>query len=155
MNTPDFSDTTLEAAMANTLAGVTIQVNQFNDQLTSGYLTTFNNWSINVLAGRIENTNPPQPPNAYIVGYFTDSTNSRAKWAYPVQGTAPVCAMPAIPSIPKPAQPIAQPGDTVQNVPPGDTLPLGFILTAPDGSRWQKQCSHSPFGTAYFYARLS
>ena len=39
--------------MANTLAAVTIQVDQFNQQLKAGYLTTFNNWSISVMAGRI------------------------------------------------------------------------------------------------------
>lgn len=156
MNTPDFSETTIEAAMANTLAAVTIQVSQFNDQAKAGYLTTFNNWSISVLAGRSDNSNPPKPPNAYVVGYFTDSTDSNAHWAYPMVGTTPVCDMPALPPATKPYTPQAIPeGDSVRNMPPGDTLPLGFIVTGPDGSRWQKQCSHSPFGTAYFYVRLS
>ena len=79
MDTPDFSQTTLEAAMANTLAAVTLQVQQFNEQLKAGYQTTFNNWSISVQAGRLDNVNPPKPPNAYVVGFFTDSTNSNAR----------------------------------------------------------------------------
>lgn len=156
MNTPDFSQTTLEAAMANTLAAVTLQVDQFNQQLKADYLTAFSNWSVNVMAGRLDNSNPPKPPNAYTIGFFTDATNSRARWAYPAIGDQPLCDVPPLPPAPKPWVPQSIPeGDTARNVPPGDTLPLGFIVTAPDGSRWQKQCSQSPFGTAYFYARLS
>jgi hypothetical protein len=156
MTVPDFSMTTLEAAMANTLAAVSIQVDQFNQQLKSSYLTTFNNWSINVQAGRIDNTNPPQPPNAYVIGYFTDSTNPNARWAYPMVGDAPVCDVPPVPPVVKPyVPPVLPEPDDIRNVPVGDTLPVGFILTAPDGSRWQKHSSHTLFGVAYYYARLS
>jgi hypothetical protein len=156
MNTPDFSQTTLEAAMANTLAAVNLQVEQFNQQIKAGYLTTFNNWSISVMAGRLDNTNPPKPPNAYVVGFFTDSTNSKAQWAYPMTGTAPVCEMPPVPPVVKPyVPPVLPEPETVRNVPVGDTLPVGFIVTGPDGTRWQKHSSHTPFGVAYYYARLS
>lgn len=155
MNTPDFSQTTLEAAMANTLAAVTQQVGQFNEQLKASYLTTFNNWSINVQAGRIDNTNPPKPPNAYVVGFFTDSTNSKAQWAYPMTGTTPVCDMPPVPPVVKPyVPPVLPEPDDVRNVPVGDTLPVGFIVTAPDGSRWQKHASQTLFGVATYYVRL-
>jgi hypothetical protein len=155
MNTPDFSQTTLEAAMANSSAAVTIQVDQFNQQLKAGYLTTFNNWSISVTAGRIDNSNPPKPPNAYVVGYFTDSTNNQARWAYPMVGCTPVCEMPAIPPCaPPPPPPLPEP-EHVRNVPVGDNLPVGFVVTAPDGSRWQKQASLTLFGVAHFYARIS
>lgn len=142
--------------MANTLAAVNLQVEQFNQQLKAGYLTTFNNWSISVMAGRLDNTNPPQPPNAYVVGFFTDSTNSNAKWAYPMTGATPVCEMPAVPPVTKPyAPPVLPEPESVRNVPAGDTLPVGFIVTGPDGSRWQKHSSHTLFGVAYYYARLS
>jgi hypothetical protein len=156
MNTPDFSQTTLEAAMANTVAAVTQQVDQFNQQLKAGYLTTFNNWSISVSAGRMDNSNPPKPPSAYVVGYFTDSTNNRARWAYPTVGSTPVCEMPAIPVVtpPAPAQPLPEP-EHVRNVPVGDTLPVGFIVTGPDGSKWQKQASLTLFGVAHYYARIA
>jgi hypothetical protein len=64
--------------------------------------------------------------------------------------------MPPVPddySKPK-AQPIAEP-TTVMNVPPGDTMPVGYIATAPDGAKWQKQASATPFGIAYYYARIA
>src|SRR5215475_2619952 len=105
MITPDFSMTTLQAAMANTLAAVKVQVDQLNQQLKDNYLTTFNNWSISVTAGRIDNSNPPQPPIGYVIGYATDPTNSAAQWAYPVTGTTPVCDMPPVPPASKPYVP--------------------------------------------------
>jgi hypothetical protein len=156
MNTPDFSQTTLEAAMANTLAAVNLQVEQFNQQLKAGYMTTFNNWSLSVSAGRIDNTDPPKPPNAYVVGFSIDSTNSQARWAYPMTGTTPVCEIPQVPAMVKPYVPPMLPEpESVRNVPVGDTLPVGFIVTAPDGARWQKHASQTLFGVAYYYARLS
>jgi hypothetical protein len=156
METPDFSQTTLEAAMANTVSAVSQQVQQFNEQLKANYLTTFNNWSISVQAGRIDNTNPPKPPSSYVVGFFTDSTNSNAKWVYPMTGTNPVCEMPPVPQVVKPyVPPVLPEPDDIRNVPVGDTLPVGFIVTGQDGSRWQKHSSHTPFGVAYYYARLS
>ena len=77
MNTPDFSQTTLEAAMANTLAAVNLQVEQFNQQIKAGYLTTFNNWSISVMAGRLDNTNPPKPPNNNAVANPAPKSHQR------------------------------------------------------------------------------
>src|SRR5438309_2104137 len=99
MITPDFSMTTLEAAMQNTTNAVTLQVGQFNEQLKGIYLTSFSNWAISVTAGRSDNSNPPLPPNGYIVGYVTEGP---ASWAYPKVGTTPVCEMPPIPPASKP-----------------------------------------------------
>jgi hypothetical protein len=156
MSTPDFSMTTLEAAMANALAAAKVQVDQLNEQLKDNYLTAFNNWSISVTAGRIDNSNPPQPPNAYVVGYATDPTNSQAQWAYPAVGTTPVCSMPPIPPASKPyVPPVLPEPESIRNVPPGDLMPVGYVAIAPDGSKWQKQGSPTPFGMAYFYARVS
>lgn len=155
MNVPDYAQTTLEAAMANTLAAVTIQVDDLNHYLKSTYLTGFNNWSQSVLAGRSDNTNPPQPPNAYVVGYFTDQTNAKAHWAYPAAGTTPVCAMPPVPAAQLYVPPVLPEPENIRNVPLGDTMPVGWTLTDPNGARWQKQSSHTPFGIAYFYTRLS
>ena len=164
MSTPDFSLTTLEAAQANTLAAVQLQVANLNDGLKSNYLTAFGNWSQSVLAGRSDNSNPPQAPKAFVVGYFNDPTtgpgsigpygNRVVQWAYPATGTDPVCAMPAIPSIPKPPAPLPE-RDDIRNVPLGDTLPVGFKMTVADGGVWQKQASPTPFGIAYFYARVA
>ena len=164
MSTLDESVVSLETAQANTLAAVQTQVANLNDNLKSNYLTAFNNWSISVLAGRSDNTNPPQPPKAYVVGYFTDPTTGPGsngaytkdpvQWAYPAVGSDPVCPMPPVPSVPKPPAPLPERED-IRNVPLGDTLPVGFKMTAPDGSVWQKQASPTPFGIAYFYVRVS
>jgi hypothetical protein len=58
--------------------------------------------------------------------------------------------MPAIPEFPPPYTPpvLPEPGN-IRNVPAGDTMPVGCMLTAPDGSPWQKQVSPTPFGGAY------
>jgi hypothetical protein len=147
---------TLELAMANALAAVTVQVEDLNRQIKSVYLTGFNDWSTNVMAGKIENTNPPQPPYAYVVGFFTDPTNSEARWAYPQEGTEPVCPLPPVPSVPKPQAPpvLPEPPDVMKAL-PGDMLPAGTIITAPDGTRWQKHATNSPFGVHYYYLRVS
>jgi hypothetical protein len=150
--------TTLEAAQANTLAAVQIQVGHLNDALRANYLTTFSNWSQSVLAGRSDNGNPPQPPMAFLVGYFDDPTtgggkmtpgpyaNKVVQWAYPAQGSNPVCPMPAVPSVPAPPPPLPE-RDDIKNVPLGDTLPVGFKMTDPaTGHVFQKQASPTPFG---------
>jgi hypothetical protein len=164
---PDFSTTTLEAAQANTLAAVQAQVEHLNDALKSNYLTTFNNWAQSVLAGRSDNSNPPKPPMAFTVGYFNDPTtgggsatpgpyqNKVVEWAYPAQSSSPVCAMPAVPSLPAAPPPLPE-RDNIKNVPLGDTLPVGFKMTDPaTGHVYQKQASPTPFGLAYFYTRVA
>jgi hypothetical protein len=84
--------TSLVAAQANQLASSTIMVGQLNDNLKSIYLTGFNNWKINVDAGRWPNTNPPQPPMAYEI-----SKADKNGFQWPVIGDTPVCDMPPIP----------------------------------------------------------
>jgi len=167
MSAPDFSMTTLEAAQANTLAAVQSQVANLNNGLKSNYLTAFNNWAQSVLAGRNGNTNPPQPPKEFIVGYFTDPTTGggsatpgayagkAVQWAYPAIGTDPGCPVPPVPSVPAPPPPLPE-RDDIKNVPLGDTLPVGFKMTDPaTGHVYQKQASPTPFGIAYFYARVA
>lgn len=152
----DIAATTLQAAMANSRAGVQTQVSALNEALQTDYLTVFNNWATSVLAGRSDNSNPPKPPNAYVVGFVTDPTNSLAQWAYPVTGSVPVCAMPPVPPASKPyVPPVIPEPDNVRNVPAGDTMPVGYRLTAADGSVWQKQGSPTPFGMEYYYARIA
>jgi hypothetical protein len=121
MSTPDFSATSLQAAQANTLSAVQQQVANLNEALKSNYLTAFSNWSQSVLAGRSDNSNPPQPPKAYVVGFFNDPTtgpgsqgtyaNQVVQWAYPAIGTDPVCAMPAIPAVPPLPAPLPERDD--------------------------------------------
>jgi hypothetical protein len=92
--------TTLEAAQANVLASAKLQCDFRNNDLKTLYLTAFNNWKISVDAGRIDTSNPPQPPNAFVVKTDKDG------WAYVSEGDQPVCEMPPLPEdrvTPKPA----------------------------------------------------
>ena len=158
----DSSQTTLIAAQQNVLAAVNNQIAQLNAAMQADYMVAFNNWAQRVLAYQAPNANPPQPPNGYVVGYFLDSTDplGQTKWAYPVIGTQPVCSMPALPVLaptvtPSPAytgEPIV---GTKQNVPPGDTFPVGIKITDAQGGVWQKQASNTPFGTATWYERTA
>jgi hypothetical protein len=162
---PDFSWTTIEAAQANTLAAIQLQVTNLNQALKTNYTTTFNNWATSVLAGRSDNSNPPQPPMAFVVGYFNDPTTgpgsvgpytqAPVQWAYPAVGAKPVCDMPPVPSVPKAPDPLPE-RDDIKNVPVGDNLPVGFKMTDPaTGHVYQKQSSPTPFGIAYFYVRVA
>lgn len=168
MTISDYSMTTLKAAQANTLVAVTSQIADLNNNLKTIYLTTFNNWAENVMIGRSDPAvnPPPQPPAAYIIGYFNDPTtgpgsfgpygDSVVQWAYPMQGKDPECPMPPLPTYTKPfVPPVLPEPDNIRNVPAGDTMPVGYQLTAPDGSRWQKQASPTPFGMAYYYAKVA
>jgi hypothetical protein len=118
-----------------------------NANLKAVYLTGFQNWANEVAAGKVPNTDPPKPPVAYISAMASDG------WTYVIKGTDPVCPVPPIPpvsTVPSTWFKL----DYVQNVPVGDTMPLGFVLTAPDGTKWQKQSSVTPFGVSFFYLRI-
>src|ERR1041384_5355686 len=145
----DVWPTSLAAAQANILASSRAQAALLNENLKTIYLGKFNDWKISVDAGKIDNSNPPQPPASYVISLFPDPANEHVKWAYPDQSGAPVCDMPPIPEDrSKPPEPkVAWDGDgEVKNVPAGDTAPVGLTITAPDGSKWQKRCSPTPFG---------
>jgi hypothetical protein len=166
MNLSDYAQTTLQAVQANTLAAAASQTVELNNNLNSSYLTAFNNWLLSWTAGRnADKTSAPKPPNGFVVGYFNDPTtgpgslgpygDTIVQWAYPELGTTPICAMPAIPDIPPPFVPPVLPEPAnIRNVPVGDTMPVGYQLVAPDGSKWQKQASPTPFGMAYYYAKV-
>ena len=164
---PEYAMTTLTAAQANTLAAVTVQIADLNNNLKSNYLTAFNNWLLNWTAGRVtDKSSAPAPPNGYVVGYFDDPTTGPGslgpygdmvvQWAYPALGATPVCAQPSIPDVPPPqVHPVVTGNGNIQNVPVGDTMPVGSIIPAPDGSRWEKMASPTPFGMASYYAKVS
>jgi hypothetical protein len=163
----DYAATTIQAAQANTLAAVTAQVANLNSGAISNFQTAFSNWLLNWTAGRVtDKTTAPQPPFGYVVGYFNDPTTGPGslgpygdtviQWAYPALGNTPVCVMPIIPDVPPPqVHPVTTGNDRVMNVPAGDVMPVGSILPAPDGSKWEKMASPTPFGMAYYYAKLS
>ena len=162
----DFTATSLAAVQANTLAAVHLQVSALNEKLTSIYQTAFSNWLISWNAARIsDKATAPEPPLGYVVGYFSDPTSGPGslgpygdtvvQWAYPAIGSTPVCAKPAIPEQVEPQiHPVVTGNDRVMNVPPADMMPVGSILPAPDGSKWQKMASITPWGTAVYYARI-
>jgi hypothetical protein len=154
--------TRLDVVQATILRSVQAQVANINNNLKTNYLTQFNNWAQSVIAGR-PNGDPPQPPKAYVVGYVLDQTTvgdvqgpeHNVQWAVPAIGKDPVCPMPPVPTMAPPPPPIPE-RDDIRNVPPGDTLPVGFKMTDPaTGHVYQKQASPTPFGIAYFYARVA
>ena len=102
-----------------------------NNNLQSNYLTGFQNWSNLVLAGKIPNTNPPQPPISYIAAKASDG------WTYVIRGTDPVMSVPPIPQLPTtgPAGVVAI-GSRIANTNfwaalPHDTAPANFTTPNP------------------------
>src|SRR5262245_17605178 len=77
--------TTLEAAIANKLANSTAMAEHLNSELKKRYDSQFESWKTAVLAGKIDNTNPPQPPVGYVLARGKDG------FTYPELGTKPVC----------------------------------------------------------------
>ncbi len=139
----------LAAAQANVLAATAAQVALLNNNLKTIFLTAFDNWTLQLLAGQPVG-DPPKPPVGYIVGYTADG------FAHPQLGTDPVCAMPPVPAAPPVyVPPVLPEPDNIRNVPVGDKLPVGFVTVDANGVRWQKQASPTPFGVAYFYARVA
>src|SRR5215469_4603193 len=66
------------ASSATESVNVAVSLNQNLQQI---YLTGFQNWSQQVLAGRVPNTNPPQPPVGYLAVRATDG------WSFVIRGT--------------------------------------------------------------------
>jgi len=143
-------ETSLSAAIANTLASSTLMKDHLNSELVNLYDSQFESWKVMVNAGKIDNKTPPQPPAGYTL------MTSEAGFSYAELGPAMVCAprtdipddysKPVVTTLPEP--------DHIRNVPKGDVMPVGYTVTASDGSVWQKQSSVTPFGVAYFYARI-
>jgi hypothetical protein len=90
------SNPDIAAAVANYSTSATALAIHLNNNLIAIYMTAFQNWSALVMAGKIPNTTPPAPPDAYAAVVASDS------WTYVVKGTDPVCAMPAVPAVPQP-----------------------------------------------------
>jgi len=142
------SDPNLAQAQANDKAAAEQNRDRLNQSLIANYSQGFSNWSAQVLNGKIDNTNPPQPPAAWLALTASDG------WTYLVRGTDPVCPVPPIPSVPKPAPPVSVPVH-VMDVTPGDTAPIGYVITNPaDGTRWQKKATPTPFGVAMYYEQV-
>jgi len=153
--------TSLNAAQANVLAGTQAQCAQLNSNLKSIYLTAFNNWKISVDAGRIDNDNPPKPPQSYIPVEAPVSDGLGAGWFFPEQSGPPVCDMPAIP--PSQVSPNPPLDGAVTNIgqrngstnfyscPNTDTNPPGTVkqIPFPDGTVHKFYLIGTPFGRVW------
>ncbi|HXB69024.1 MAG TPA: hypothetical protein VNY05_12315 [Candidatus Acidoferrales bacterium] len=139
---------------ATQLRSVTLQVAALNAMLTSLYLAAFDSWLGSWTGGRItDKTTAPVPPAGYLVSRSTDEAGDMLTGA--AVGTVAVCAQPAIPEQPAPqVHPVWTGNATLMNVPAGDTMPIGSIIPSPDGGKWQKMASPTPFGMAYYYAKV-
>jgi hypothetical protein len=109
-----------------------------------------NRGSIGQLAQDIEQrAESGNPPAIYVT---PEKFLDEAKAAAPASQPAGTAGQPA------PAAPTASPlpllSDTMP-VPQGDLMPIGYTVRAPDGSRWRKSASPTPFGAEYYYLRLS
>ena len=155
-----YAATNLHVAQQNVLSGVQQQIANLNQAALQDYSVVWQNFVQQVEAGQNPGTNPPQPPLTYVVGYFTDPTNSTILWAYPTLGTTPLTSQPPVPQAPQNAvklppytgEPIV--GSKI-NVPVGDTTPIGTTITDSGGGVWEKFASNTPFGTAQWYERIS
>lgn len=162
--------TSLGAAQANQLASSKIMVLQLNGNLKIIYLQAFANWAMSVDAGKAPNTNPPQPPKAYVV-----SPPDANGFQWPVLGTEPVCDMPPIPAdhfTPPPKLAKTTPGighwnsgrwytalhsntwDAATGDPPGATMPITIDPSlggpAADGQPHTFQFYPAPVGEGWF-----
>lgn len=131
-----------------------------NASLKAIYLVQFDNWALNVRNGSFPNTNPPQPPMAYV-----PTLDPTTGFTFPGLGTIAVCAMPPIPSGP-PVAAILVP-DTISvgshissdatgkwfTVGPTDTFGAGLTtppVTSADGILGTFERFVSPWGGWYF-----
>lgn len=130
--------TSIESARANILASSTAQVARLNATRKSIYLSKFHDWQLNVESGRIDNTNPPQPPVAWELA----PPDENGFVFYQESANTPVCDMPPLPG--NFTKPIARRGDESKPpvvdiggpngfgnflVGPNDTMPFGAMVT--------------------------
>ncbi len=147
---PDLSIFNIDVIKSKMLSSVNQQIDTLNGNLKTIYLNGFRVWATDVEEGRRDLSNPPQPPMAYVLG--TDG----AGWPAAAQGSEPVVPMPPLPQ-PLSYAPVEIPitALSAMPVPSGDVFPVGTVITAPDGSKWRKSQSATPFGSvALYYARM-
>jgi hypothetical protein len=144
------SNPDIAQALANCAASAATAASTLNSNLTQIYLTGFQNWAQQVLAGKIANTDPPQPPAGYAAVQASDG------WTYVIRGTDPVCAVPPVPSVPTmPPAGVVAIGSRIANTNYWaallqDTAPNGYTTPAPttaqDGTVGFFTKVMSPFG---------
>ena len=152
-------ETSLATAQANQLASSTIMVKLLNGNLTTIFLTAFNNWKMSVDAGRAPNTGYPLPPKGYVV-----SAPDAQGFQWPVIGNNPVCDLPPIPDdhfTPSVLVPntihvgnrIGNPNSRWFQVGAGDTFAPGGItppMTSADGVEGVFEKYAAPVGAGWY-----
>jgi hypothetical protein len=112
-------------SIANAINNAAIQarrlVADMNANALAIYMNNFNNWALSVVNGKIDNTNPPQPPMAWVI--VTDATTGLAN---AVVGTTPVCPLPPIP----PSHVQTQPTPPPNNIDIGTCILIGTTPSA-------------------------
>lgn len=84
---------TLANAQNNSAIGARINAGALNAGVLAIYMGRFNSWAQQVVAGKIDNVNPPQPPPEWVVGMDSFSGYSHVEI-----GTEAICPMPPVPA---------------------------------------------------------
>jgi hypothetical protein len=95
---------TLANARNNSVISARNNASTLNASVLTIYMGKFNDWAQQVVAGKIDNTNPPQPPPAWAT-----AIDPATGYSYVEIGTAPICAMPPIPGSHVQTQPVPPP----------------------------------------------
>ena len=133
---------TLANARNNSAIAARNNASLLNASVLLIYMGRFNSWAQQVVAGKIDNTEPPKPPPAWVTG--VDATSG---YSFVEVGTAPICPMPPIPASHVQLQPTPPPhnmdiGTNIEvsgqpsdyfRVGPMDSWPIG--KTTPPGAR--------------------
>lgn len=162
-------DATLAQAQSNTYFAISHLVDQMNASKTQDFLNAWARWKSDFISGTAGLETMPKVPKSYVIGYFTDPTtgggestpgqyaNQRVQWPYPSQTGEPLLPQPPVPA--KPAVVAATwfnaLGGSVVTAVAGDNTPVGVTITDSNGQKWIKKSSPTPFGTAYFYEKVT
>jgi hypothetical protein len=147
----------------NAINNATIQANSqvalYNKNLFIVYMNAFSSWAQSVLNGKIDNSNPPQPPMAWEV--VTDSSTGLSNV---LVSANPVCALPPIPASHIPVTPVLTPNTAAVGIQnsgnpgwfvclPNDTIPNGECTPqgtkSADGVVGIFRKFSNPFGSIY------
>ena len=152
---------TLQSAINNSKVAAVANCALLNANRKTIYLNKFTSWALAVSQGFGDNTNPPQPPVAFVPTVDLDSG-----FTFPALGTILVCAMPPIPDMPRTA-PILVP-NTISvgahmisdatgkwfSVGPTDSFGAGLTtppVTSADGVFGIFSKFGSPFGAGWYF----
>ncbi len=126
------------------------QVARLNKNLNFIYDGLWNNYVINVESGQRDNSNPPQPPNAWELSPAPPANLADLDYfVFYAIGKTPIRPMPPIPPSVMPVDPSTLPKNMIVlgknfygkwfSVGPNDTFPVGMTTPPqPDGHMYEK-----------------